>query len=316
MLDQADKLRQLVRETVKEHAVLQPGVPLVAVSGAQRGVGTTTVASYLAQELAQLGKRVVLVDANLLSPRLTVNMESSRIGGLAEVLNGHRSVPEVLEQIGEGIQLLSGVDLANATPEMNPRALRRLLSDLRSLNSDADFILIDAGAGMSPWVERFWTSTLQVLLVTTAQPSSVMDAYATVKLAPWGDVDGKLRLVVNQCNDLGLGMRASDSFTSTCRRFLNMRLLGDAAVLASDKQLPAGAETLSHRSPLRRSLRLLAADLLSQTYLIHGRSAQPKCAPYAAESQAALLLTETAYDSIPTSSDSRAGRSLTVERAT
>ncbi|QEG33068.1 AAA family ATPase [Bythopirellula goksoeyrii] len=293
MLDQADKLRMLVRETVKEHAILQPGIPLVAVSGAQRGVGATTVAQYLAQELAQLGKRVVLVDANLLAPRLTASMKPSRSGSLSEVLNGHRSVAEVLEQIGEGIQLLSGIDVDGEVPEMNLRALKRLLTDLRSLRNDADIILIDTGEGMTPWIEKFWTAALQILLVTTVQSSSVMDSYAAVKLAPWGDVDGKLRLVVNQCNDVDLGMRASDSFASTCRRFLGMRLLGDAAVLASDKQLHAGAETLSHRSPLRRSVRLLAADLLSQAYLIQGRNTQPRSKSLPSESQAASLFTET-----------------------
>ncbi len=296
MHDQADKLRELVRETVKEHAVLQPGVPMVAVSGAQRGVGTTTIAIQLAQELAQLGKRVVLVDANLLAPRLTISMQSCRCGGLADVLSGRLSVVEVLEQIGEGIQLLPGVDVARETPELNPHALRRLITDLRSLTNVADLIVLDAGMGMSPWVERLWTAAMQILLVTTVQPASVMDGYATVKLAPWGDVDGKLRLVINQCNEVNLGMRASDSFTSTCRRFLGMRLLGDAAVLASENQLSTGAETLSQRSPLRRSLRLLAADLLSQSYLVQGRNSRPNSFPHTADSQAAVLLTQAAQE--------------------
>lgn len=296
MHDQADKLRELVRETVQEHAVLQPGVSMVAVSGAQRGVGTTTIAIHLAQELAQLGKRVVLVDANLLAPRLRISMQSSHGGGLADVLSGRRSVVEVLEQIGEGIQLLPGVDVARDNPELNPHALRRLITDLRSLTNVADLIVLDAGMGMSPWVERLWTAAMQILLVTTVQPAAVMDGYATVKLAPWGDVDGKLRLIINQCHEVNLGMRASDSFTSTCRRFLGMRLLGDATVLASEKQLSTGAETLSQRSPLRRSLRLLAADLLSQAYLVQGRNSRPKSFHNTADSQAAVLLTQATQE--------------------
>ena len=110
--------------------------------------------------------------------------------------------------------------------------------------------MIDAGAGMNPWVERFWTASLQILLVSTPQPAVVMDGYAAVKLAPWGDVDGKLHLVVNQCSDPVEGMRVSDSFTSTCRRFLGMKLLGDAAVLALRETASPAVLPLSASVPI------------------------------------------------------------------
>ncbi|TWU27785.1 MinD/ParA family ATP-binding protein [Bythopirellula polymerisocia] len=296
MLDQADKLRQLVRETVKEHTVLQPGVPMVAVSGARGGVGASAIALALALELAQLGKRVVLVDADLRAPRLTRSLSSSRNGGLADVMNGRRAVSEVLEQITEGVQLLPGSDVANEAAEFNPRAMNRMITELRSLTNIADVILIDAGAGMNPWVERFWTASLQILLLCTPQPSVVMDGYAALKLAPWVDVDGKLHLVVNQCSDPVEGMRVSDSFTSTCRRFLGMKLLGEAAVLPSEKQLSSGAATLSLRSPFRRSLRLLAADLLSQTHMVKGRIDPPQSRSHESGLQAEVLLAAVAQE--------------------
>ncbi len=290
MFDQADKLRQLVRETTKGQPILKPGVPLVAISGAQRGVGTSTVAIHLAHELAQLGKRVVLVDANILAPRLAGKLDISCYSGLADVLNGRRSVPEVLEQTGDGIQLLPGVDLMSNESGLNTQAVGRLVAELRSLQNNTDLVLIDAGAAMNPWIERLWTSAMQVFLVTTPEPSTVLESYATVKLAPWVEIDGRLRLVVNRCNEVDLGIRASDGFTSTCRRFLGMKLLGEAAVLAFDSQLPSGTRTLSHRSPFRRSLRLLAADLLSQSYTLQGSKCPAKNVPTTPDAQMASLV--------------------------
>jgi flagellar biosynthesis protein FlhG len=279
MFDQADKLRQLVRETIKEHTALEPGVPMVVVSGAHAGVGTSTVAIRLAEELTQLGKRVVLVDGHLLHPKLAGMLETEADAGIAEVLSGARSVSEVLETITPDLHLLAGTHAVDESPEINIRSLRRLVVELRSLHSQADLIVLDAGFGMSPWVERMWTAALQILLVTTTDAAAVRDAYTAVKLAPWGDVDGKLRLVVNQCDDLALGTRVGERFSSTCRQFLGMKLVGASAQVAC-----------TNASGHRQSVRLLAADVLSQV-CVYSQRLPRESERRALESQAAALMT-------------------------
>ena len=280
MFDQADKLRQLVRETVKEHAALAPGVPLVTVSGAREGVGTSTIALRLAEELVQLGKQVVLVDANLLNPTLAEMMEIESHAGIVEILNGARAAAEVLEPITSGLHLLPGCKATSAAPEMNLRSLRRLITELRTLQNYADIVVLDAGFGMSPWVERMWTAAQQILLVTTTDSAALRDAYTAVKMAPWGDVDGKLRLIANQCDEPALASRVGDGFSSTCRQFLDMKLVGSAAQITN-------STSKSHR----QSVRLLAADVLSHacvySHRVSGRSARSTN-----DSQAAALFAE------------------------
>lgn len=295
MLDQADKLRQLVRESVKDNAALEPGVPLVTVSGARDGVGASVVALRLAEELVQLGKRIVLVDANLLHPTLAGLLQVNAHTGIAEVLCGSRSAAEVLEPIGSGLHLLPGTASGNP-PEMNLRALRRLLTELRALRNYADLIVLDAGCGMSPWVERMWTAALHILLVSSPEAGSLRDAYTTVKMAPWGDVDGKLRLVVNQCDDATLANRVGEGFSSTCRQFLQMKLVGTAAQISSDSSLTESGRNHSGTSH-RQSVRLLAADVLSQACVFSHRI-QGTPSHYGAASQAASLLSE-----VPTTGD-------------
>jgi MinD-like ATPase involved in chromosome partitioning or flagellar assembly len=278
MFDQADKLRQLVRETVKEHAALEPGVPLVTVSGARDGVGTSTVALRLAEELVHLGKRVVLVDANLIQPTLAGRLAVEAHAGIAEVLSGARAAVEVLEPITAGLHLLPAIQIPNELPEMNLRSLRRLVVELRSLHGHADLVILDGGYGMAPWVERLWAAALQVLLVTTTDSVAVREAYTALKLAPWGDVDGKLRLVVNKCDDPAIANRVGEGFNSTCRQFLGMKLVGSAAQITS-------ATTAGHR----QSVRLLAADVLSQACVYSHRVAGTTSTRFAPDSQAAAL---------------------------
>ena len=108
MQDQADKLRELVRETVKQLPALEPGVPLVVVSGGKGGVGASTVAIQLARELARLGKRAVLTDANPLQPDLATKLDVKVRSCLADILSGNRSAVEVLQPLGESVKLLPG----------------------------------------------------------------------------------------------------------------------------------------------------------------------------------------------------------------
>ncbi|MDZ4658905.1 MAG: AAA family ATPase [Bythopirellula sp.] len=287
MFDQADKLRQLVRETVKEHAALEPGVPLITVSGARTGVGTSTVALRLAEELAQLGKRVVLVDGNLLHPTLASMLETEVHAGITEVLSGARSAVEVLEPITSGLHLLPATHSPSALPEMNIRSLRRLVTELRTLQNYADIVVLDAGPGMSPWVERMWTAAMQILLVTTTDSAAIRDAYTAVKMAPWGDVDGKLRLIVNQCDDAAIATRVGDGFSSTCRQFLGMKLVGSAAQITN-------STTPGHR----QSLRLLAADVLSQTCVYSHRLSGTSAIRFATHSQAAALVARNHHEQL------------------
>jgi flagellar biosynthesis protein FlhG len=282
MIDQADKLRQLVRDTIQQNVVLEPGVPIVAVSGGAREVGTSTVALRLAEELVRLGKRIALVDGNLLHPSLSKSLEVTNHSGIGEILNGTRSAVEVLEPVTQGLQLVAGLRPGEQVPDMNIRALRRFVTELRALHKHADLIVLDAGNGMSPWVERMWTAAIQILLVTTPDTSSVREAYTVVKMAPWGDVDGKLRLVINQANDSSLATRVGEGFSSTCRQFLNMKLVGGAAQVARQGT-----------NVYRQSLRLLAADVLSQACVFEHRVSSGHQSHHARASQAAALLAET-----------------------
>lgn len=278
MSDQADQLRKLVRDTVQMNPALGPGVPLVVLSGGKGGVGVSTVAIELVHELAALGKRSVLVDANPLQPDITSQLGLEVHGSLADVLDGSRSAVEVLKPVGESIQLLPGRWAADAPPELGRTAVNRFLGELRSLQAQADVVILDAGSGMSPWVQQLWKAAQQVLLVSTDESVAVMDSYAAVKLSPWGDVDGKVRLVINQCDDPHVAQTIGARFTATCRRFLGIRVT-PAAVLAIRADIVATVtqpqEKVSDRD-FRQSVRLLAADVMSASLAFTSKSSSSR----------------------------------------
>ena len=270
MSDQADQLRQLVRQTVEQHPALQPGIPLVVVSGGKGGVGVSTVATELAQELATLGKRSVLVDANPLQPDIATQLGIDDHGCLADVLEGSRSVVEVLQPLGESIQVLPGRWAAETPPDLSCVAVKRLLTELRSLHKHCDVVILDGGSGTNPWVQQLWKAAQQILLVSTEESVAVMDSYATVKLATWGDVDGKIRLVVNRCGDPQTASTIGDRFAATTRRFLGIQVAPPIALAERPDIVAsiAGRNQLQANRAYRQSIRLLAAEVMSTSLAV------------------------------------------------
>jgi flagellar biosynthesis protein FlhG len=264
MSDQADQLRQLVRQTLQARPELGPGVPIVVVSGGSCGVGTTTLTIQLARELARLGKRTVLVDANLTEPQLANQLNTPTHGSMAEVLAGNRSVKEVLQLVDEGMHLLAAPSSDEPSTNLNRTAVARLLTELRSLGSLADVVLVDAGHGMTPWVQNWWRAAEQVFLITTEHEATVKESYVAAKLAPWGDADGKLRLVVNQCDDRQRAEKITNRFAATCRRFLGLHVGGAPPVAPREEESSAADAQLA----FCQSVRLLATEIVSHSVVV------------------------------------------------
>jgi flagellar biosynthesis protein FlhG len=306
MSDQADQLRRLVRATVLQDSTLQPGPPLVVVSGSQKGVGTTTIAIQLVKELAKQGKRTVLVDANPTHPEIAkkwsalekLSVESLRRansaphGPLAEVLAGDRTVTEALEPVAAGVRILPGCWTPEAPPELGDLAIDRLLDGLCRLQDSTDVVVADLGYGMSPWGHRFWLSAQQILLVTTSKPAAVMDSYATLKLAAADSLHERVRIVVNRCWEKQQARAVFTRLDHTCQRFLDFSL-SHASTIAEcvdvnchqthadrPETVPAGGfvKACHQAGDFQPSVRLLAAEVISNYLVTIHRRLHPTAA--------------------------------------
>jgi MinD-like ATPase involved in chromosome partitioning or flagellar assembly len=272
MHDQADQLRKLVRQAVAIHGDLAPGAPIIALSGAAAAVGVTTAACGLARELARLGKQVIIVDANVGQHagakelydmfQLPLRQGEGRGEGkhpytLANILDGTRRAIEVLIPCENGVKLIAGVP-HSAPASLDANAYSRLVTELADLSRQADVVLVDAGHGMTPWINRLWQLARQVFLLATPDNDAVLGAYAAVKLSQHDRLDARLRLVVNNAASDQQAADAAARFGKTCRRFLGLVTQRHTALPAD---APREAAPPEDDSPYRRALRLLAADL-------------------------------------------------------
>lgn len=223
--DQASRLRELVLHAPQQSkaAALAP-LPAIAVCGGRPGVGTTSVAAGLTVALGRMGKRPVLVDANIRAPDVSRVFCLPPVGDIGDVVTGRRTAKEVLQRGPAGIGVVAGANVDGRPPEDESRDAHCLVQQLQHLRPRCDLIVLDAGAGGGP-TERVLCQTAQrIVLVTTPDASAVMDLYATIKRIRSQREDPPLDAVVNRCTDAETDRAVHQSLRQTCQRFLGLRL--------------------------------------------------------------------------------------------
>jgi flagellar biosynthesis protein FlhG len=222
MLDQAFKLRELIRSAVPSPPALPAGLPIVVVSGSRAGVGATTVAVNLAAALADLGERIVLVDAAERPGKLiqVAGVSSRVVNSLQDVVSGRCRAVDAVVPGPVGTMLLPGGG-SHGDACFSRHAQQRLLAELQTLENTATLLVVDCGAGLSPWMRRFWLRAKLVTLVTTADDSAMLDSYAAIKRAARDAVPADIHLLVNQCDSEKRAVEARRRLSAASERFLS-----------------------------------------------------------------------------------------------
>ncbi|HVX15849.1 MAG TPA: P-loop NTPase [Pirellulales bacterium] len=245
MHDQADHLRRLMRGTRQARAGVAASRSIVAV-GAKGGVGTTTIAVNLAVSLARRGQDAVLVDGDL------GKADAGALCGLGDgptvvdVLAGRRRVEDVLQPGPADVRVLPGAWATGHLTDCDAAAQQRLLDGLAGLSG---ITVIDAGCGLHRVLERFWRSADHVLLVTTPDDTSLMDAYACLKTLFPRHGDVPVHVVVNGAADQEQCRETHARLARAGRRFLGIDLPCAAQILTSADVAAAG----QRRIPFVRS---------------------------------------------------------------
>jgi flagellar biosynthesis protein FlhG len=151
--------------------------------GGKGGVGKSFLTASIGVVLARLGKSVIAVDADLGSANLHTYLGIKSPGyTLLDILENRASTEEVLLPTSvPGLRLIScAADiLGMANPMFGEKEkIMRFISDL-----DADYILVDLGAGTSFNVLDFFNMSDEGIVIVSPDPASIQNAYAFIKSA-------------------------------------------------------------------------------------------------------------------------------------
>lgn len=226
--DQAEVLRGLV----SHHHAQDPGADTprrsaqtLAITSGKGGVGKSTVAVNLAVELARMGRKVVLLDADLGTANADVLCNVMPPATLAHVVAGRREIEDIIVQAPGGFDLVGGASGLAQMAALSSYERQRLIEQFHRLEQSYDVVMIDTGAGVGPNVLGLVIAAQRVLVVTTPDPTAITDAYAIIKTAHRQRPDVNIRVLVNQVADHEEAQQVYSRIAGVCRKFLGLSIL-------------------------------------------------------------------------------------------
>jgi len=202
---------------------------ITAITSGKGGVGKTFVAANLAAALARQGQRVLVLDADLGLANLDVVLNLFPKITLHDVFSGTATLDEAILPAPGGFSVLlagSGmVEYSRMTPEVREQ-LQKVIDEVAPRY---DHVLLDTGAGISDVVLYTVSLAQSVLVVATPEPTSLTDAYATIKVLAATQGRRAVKLVVNQVRRPGEGRTVRQQLQQVLDRYVSPKL--DSAVL-------------------------------------------------------------------------------------
>lgn len=199
------------------------GARTLAVTSGKGGVGKTFVTANLAAALAARGQKVLVLDADLGLANLDVVLNLHPKLTLHDVFTEKATLEQAILPAPGGFHVLlagSGmVEYSRLTPEVRDKLL--YIIDL--VKPRFDWVLLDTGAGISDVVLFAVSLATDVLVVATPEPTSLTDAYATIKVLATQQGRREVGLVVNQANRPGEGKLICGQLQQVLQRFVGQQ---------------------------------------------------------------------------------------------
>jgi len=245
------------------------GPKILAVTSGKGGVGKTNVVANLSVSLSEMGKKVVVLDADFGLANLDVLLGLTPRFHLGHVLFGNKTLTEIMVQGPKGIRIIPASSGLQRMSELTLAQRNHLVESFADLDSETDYFIIDTAAGISRNVIHFLLSAEEVIVVSAPEPTAIVDAYAVIKIILAEDHDKKVQVLINSVEQAGEAHEVFCQINSVVKRFLN-REIDYLGHIERDSHVPQAVRSqmlVTHRfpnAPASRCFRELARRIAQQ----------------------------------------------------
>lgn len=200
---------------------------LITVASGKGGVGKTWFSVTLADALAREGKKILLFDGDLGLANVDIQLGLMPKHDIGDVISGAKSITSATTRYeppgaSYGFDILAGKSGSGALGALTREKLASLRLGLSLAAEHYDHVILDLAAGIDPAVTTLADNLGKQLVIMTADPTSLTDAYAYIKLKNMRQPGSDIRIIVNNVDSKRAGERAYEAINKACKGFLKI----------------------------------------------------------------------------------------------
>jgi flagellar biosynthesis protein FlhG len=199
-------------------------VKVIAVASGKGGVGKTNVSVNLSMALSQIGKDVLLLDADLGLANVDVLLGLRTKYTLADVIDGSRTLEEIIVTGPEGLKIIPASSGVQNMAELSTMEHAGLIRAFSELSHSIDVLIIDTAAGISDNVVTFTRAAQEVIIVVCDEPTSITDAYALIKVLNKDHGVCRFRVISNMVQGIQEGRELFAKIMAVTDKYLDVQL--------------------------------------------------------------------------------------------
>lgn len=220
-MDQAEQLR-----IIKASDQVRSLARVITVTSGKGGVGKSNTAINLAIQFRKMGKRVIILDADFGLANIEIMFGAVPKHNLYDLIYQGKNIKEIITWGPMEVGFISGGSGIAGLSNLSKEYLIYIIQNLAELDSIADIIIVDTGAGIGDAVLEFLVASGEILLVTTPEPTSITDSYSLLKslyMHPRFRADQtKVKMIANRVEKEKEGTILFEKMNSVVTRYLKI----------------------------------------------------------------------------------------------
>ena len=229
-MDQAEQLRNIIKA---HNHTQKPVARVLTVTSGKGGVGKSNTSINLAIQFRKMGLKVIILDADFGLANIEIMFGAVPKYNLSDLIYEGKNIKEIITKGPMGVGFISGGSGVAGLSNLTQDNIQCIVQSLAELDSLADIVIVDTGAGISDAVMEFLVASGEILLVTTPEPTSITDSYSPLKALSrhpkYAREDTKIKMVANKVQKKGDGSELYKKLNVVVEKYLEtpMEYLGE-----------------------------------------------------------------------------------------
>ena len=212
-------------------------IKVVGVSSGKGGVGKTTISVNIAAALVKKNLDVLVLDGDLGLANMQLALGASSKYNFSHVLSGEKKLDDIIVETDCGVDLVPGASGLKDLASLTETQVGSVIQSFSSLTKSYDIFIIDTAAGISNSVVSLLGACQHRIIILKDDPSSIADAYATIKVLFLEGITTGVYLLPNEVSGSDHANQLFNNLNNVVLKFLGFET-SYAGFVRQDEAIP------------------------------------------------------------------------------